>query len=151
MSFAWMAGAARSWWHQARPEPPWDRPPALPPDAPGVSVLIPCFNEEENAEETVTHALALDYPEFEVIAINDGSRDGTAAVLDRLAAIHPRLRVVHLAENQGKALALRAGALLARHEVLVCIDGDALLDPHSAHWLVRHFVEDPDIAAVTGN
>ena len=109
-------------------------------DPPPISVLIPCFNEEENAEETITHALALDYPEFEVIAINDGSRDGTAAVLERLAALHPRLRVIHLAENQGKAMALRTGALLARHEILVCIDGDALLDRHAAHWLVRHFV-----------
>ncbi len=150
MSLAWMAGAAVFWWRRERPEPRWDRPPALP-DSPPVSVLIPCFNEEENAEETVVHALALDYPEFEVIAINDGSRDGTGAVLDRLAAIHPRLRVVHLAENQGKALALRAGALLARHELLVCIDGDALLDPHAARWLVPHFVEHPEVAAVTGN
>jgi biofilm PGA synthesis N-glycosyltransferase PgaC len=58
---------------------------------------------------------------------------------------------VHLAENQGKAMGLQAGALLARHEILLCIDGDALLDPHAAHWLVRHFVESPDVAAVTGN
>lgn len=150
MSILWMAGAAISWWRRERPEPAWDDPPALAAP-PGVSVLIPCFNEEQNAEETVTHALGLDYPEFEVIAINDGSSDGTAAVLDRLAARHPRLRVVHLAENQGKALALRAGALLARHELLVCIDGDALLDRHAAHWLVRHFVECPEVAAVTGN
>jgi poly-beta-1,6-N-acetyl-D-glucosamine synthase len=150
MSLAWMAGAALFWWRHEHPEPAWDRPPALP-GSPPVSVLIPCFNEEANAEETVTHALALDYPEFEVIAINDGSADGTGAVLDRLAATHPRLRVVHLAENQGKAIALRAGTLLARHDLLVCIDGDALLDPHAAHWLVRHFVEHPEVAAVTGN
>jgi biofilm PGA synthesis N-glycosyltransferase PgaC len=150
MSGVWMVGAAISWWRRERPEPPWDDPPILP-RPPGVSVLIPCFNEEDNAEETVTHALALDYPEFEVIAINDGSKDGTAAVLDRLAAEHPRLRVVHLAENQGKALALRAGTLLARHEILVCIDGDALLDRHAAHWLVKHFVDSPEVAAVTGN
>jgi biofilm PGA synthesis N-glycosyltransferase PgaC len=48
-------------------------------------------------------------------------------------------------------MALQAGSLLAKHEILVCIDGDALLDPHCAHWMVRHFVEDPDVAAVTGN
>jgi biofilm PGA synthesis N-glycosyltransferase PgaC len=150
MSFAWMAGAAIYWWRHERPEPAWDRPRVLR-GSPPVSMLIPCFNEVENAEETVTHALALDYPEFEVIAIDDGSRDGTGAVLDRLAGRHPRLRVVHLAENQGKALALRAGALLARHELLVCIDGDALIDRHAAHWLVRHFVEHPEVAAVTGN
>ena len=150
MSAVWMAGAAVFWWRVERAQPRWDAPVPLG-DPPPISVLIPCFNEEENAEETITHALALDYPELEVIAINDGSRDGTAAVLERLAALHPRLRVIHLAENQGKAVALRTGALLARHEILVCIDGDALLDRHAAHWLVRHFVEDPGVAAVTGN
>ena len=87
----------------------------------------------------------------EVIAINDGSRDNTGEVLDRMAPLHPRLRVVHLAQNQGKAMALQAGSLLARHEILICIDGDALLDPHAAHWMVRHFVEDATVAAVTGN
>jgi biofilm PGA synthesis N-glycosyltransferase PgaC len=150
MSAVWMVGAAVFWWRRERVQPRWDAPVPLA-DPPPISVLIPCFNEEENAEETITHALALDYPEVEVIAINDGSRDGTAAVLERLAALHPRLRVIHLAENQGKAVALRTGALLARHELLVCIDGDALLDRHAAHWLVRHFVEDPGVAAVTGN
>ena len=150
MSVAWMVGAAIFWWRRERGRPRFDAPVPLPVSPP-ISVLIPCFNEEENAEETITHALALDYPELEVIAVNDGSRDGTAAVLDRLAAIHPRLRVIHLAENQGKAVALRTGALLARHEILVCIDGDALLDRHAAWWLVRHFVETPNVAAVTGN
>jgi poly-beta-1,6-N-acetyl-D-glucosamine synthase len=61
------------------------------------------------------------------------------------------LRVVHLAQNQGKAMALQAGSLLARHEILIGIDGDALLDRHAAHWLVRHFIADPQVAAVTGN
>jgi biofilm PGA synthesis N-glycosyltransferase PgaC len=61
------------------------------------------------------------------------------------------LRVVHLAKNQGKAMGLQAGSLLAKHEILICIDGDALLDADAAHWLVRHFVESPQVAAVTGN
>ena len=45
----------------------------------------------------------------------------------------------------------QAGALLARHELLLCIDGDALLDPHAAAWMVRHFQRDPRLGAVTGN
>ena len=150
MSFLWMTGAALFHWRYERGEAPWDRPRALP-DTPPVSVLIPCYNEGDNAQETLSHALALDYPEFEVIAINDGSADDTGEVLERMAAQHPRLRVVHLAQNQGKAMALQAGALLARHEILICIDGDALLDRHAAHWLVRHFVESREVAAVTGN
>lgn len=150
MSFLWMLGALLFHWRFERAEPYPEAPPRLPAPPP-VSVLIPAYNEGENVEETVRHALALDYPEFEVVAIDDGSRDDTGAVLDRLAARHPRLRVVHLAQNQGKAVVLQTGSLLARHELLLCIDGDALLDPRAAHWFVRHFAEDPRIAAVTGN
>ena len=150
MSLLWMLGAVIFHWRFERGLNPFHQP-VVRPDTPPVSVLIPCFNEGDNAEETLTYALRLDYPDFEVIAINDGSSDNTAEVLDRLAAVHPRLRVVHLAQNQGKAMALQAGSLLARHEILICIDGDALLDPHAAHWMVRHFVEDATVAAVTGN
>lgn len=150
MSYLWMLGAVLFYWRWERRDPPYRQPVALA-DTPPVSVLIPCYNEGDNVEETVAHALALDYPEFEVVAINDGSRDNTGAVLDRLAAQHPKLRVVHLAQNQGKAMGLQAGSLLARHEILICIDGDALLDRHAAHWLVRHFVQEAQVAAVTGN
>ncbi|MGC3996884.1 MAG: poly-beta-1,6-N-acetyl-D-glucosamine synthase [Anaeromyxobacter sp.] len=150
MSYLWMLGAALFYWRFERPEPAWDHPPELA-RSPPISVLVPLYNEEENAEETLTQALALDYPEFEVIAVNDGSKDGTGAVIDRLAALHPRLKAVHLAQNQGKAMGLQAACLLARHELLLCIDGDALIDRHAARWMVRHFVEDPHVAAVTGN
>lgn len=118
---------------------------------PPVSVLIPCFNEGANLAETLGAALSLQWADVEVIAINDGSSDDTGRQLEAWARRQPRLRVVHLARNQGKALALRAGALLARHELLLCIDGDALLDPHAVGWLVRHFQRDPRLGAVTGN
>jgi biofilm PGA synthesis N-glycosyltransferase PgaC len=150
MSWLWMLGALVFRLRRESRQEVGEGPPPLP-QTPPVSVLIPCYNEADNVEETLTHALALNYPEFEVVAINDGSRDNTGAVLDRMAAQHPRLRVVHLAQNQGKAMALNAGALLARHDILVCIDGDALLDRQAAHWLVRHFVRNPLVAAVTGN
>lgn len=117
----------------------------------GVSILIPCFNEGENAVETITYALNVAYPDFEVIAINDGSTDNTLAILLELARANPKLKVVNLAENQGKALGLQAGALLAKNDFLVCIDGDALLDPYCVHWMVKHFIRYPQVAAVTGN
>jgi biofilm PGA synthesis N-glycosyltransferase PgaC len=149
MSWLWMLGALLfRLRHEGGARP---RVAATLSGTPPVSVLIPCYNEGENAEETLTHALGLDYPDFEVIAINDGSSDNTAEVLDRMARLHPRLRVVHLAQNQGKAMGLTAGALLARHDILVCIDGDALLDRQAAHALVWHFVKDQHVAAVTGN
>ena len=129
----------------------WCLQPPEGMQGPPVSVLIPCFNEGPNLSETLRAALELRWSDWEVIAINDGSSDDTGAQLEAWAADHPRLRVVHLARNQGKALALQAGAVLARHELLLCIDGDALLDPHAAAWMVRHFQRDPRLGAVTGN
>ena len=111
---------------------------------------MPCYNEGDNVEETLGTAAAVDYPEFEIIAINDGSRDNTAEVLDRLATRIPNLRVVHLAANQGKATALNTGALLAKHELLVCIDGDALLDPQALYWVARDFRRAP-VGGIAGN
>lgn len=75
-------------------------------DNPSISIIIPCFNEEKNVEETIHAALAQRYENIEVIAVNDGSTDKTRAILDRMAAQIPHLRVIHLAQNQGKPLRL---------------------------------------------
>lgn len=149
MSYLWMIGALIFYWKE-RQDPPYQQPKPLAA-YPKVAVLVPCFNEDDNAEETLSHALSLDYPNFEVIAINDGSTDNTADVLNRLAGQYEKLRVVHLAHNQGKAMALQAGSLLTEAEYLIGIDGDALLDPHAATWMLRHFLKDETVAAVTGN
>lgn len=117
----------------------------------GVSIIIPCYNEGINALETLTYALNVKYPEFEVIAVNDGSKDDTLDILTKLTKTNPKLKVVNLAENQGKAIALQAGALLAKYEYLVCIDGDALIDEYCLHWMMKHFMRYPAVAAVTGN
>ncbi len=149
MAWYWMAGAIVFYFARERGMPPPDRPPSLD-RWPPISILVPCYNEADNAEETLSTAAAIDYPDFEIIAINDGSRDNTAEILDRLAARIPRLRVVHLAENQGKATALNTGALLAKHELLVCIDGDALLDRHSLRW-IAHVFRHAFVGALGGN
>ncbi len=149
MAWYWIAGGLLFYLARERHMAPQNQPPPL--DAwPPISIIVPCYNEEDNAEETLSAAAAVDYPEFEVIAVNDGSRDNTAAVLDELATRIPGLRVVHLAENQGKATAMNTGALMARHELLVCIDGDALMDPHALRWIARAFRR-ADIGAITGN
>jgi biofilm PGA synthesis N-glycosyltransferase PgaC len=151
MAYLWMVGALYYFTH-------WeldigrriDQPPPLD-NYPPVSLLVPCFNEGDNVEETIDYLAHQQYPEFEIIAINDGSTDDTGAILDRLAEKYPRLRVIHLAGNQGKAMALRMGTLAANHEFLICIDGDALLDIHATSWIMRHFVNGPRVGAVTGN
>jgi biofilm PGA synthesis N-glycosyltransferase PgaC len=150
MSWYWIVGG---WLHEQareRLEPPHDAPPRLA-SYPPVSILVPCFNEEDGAEETFAALERIDYPDYEILAINDGSRDRTREVLDRLERRIPRLRVVHLATNQGKSTALNVGALAARHEILVCIDGDALLDPNALTWFVRRFQSDGSLGALTGN
>lgn len=138
MSWYWMAGGLLFYFERERFMPPHDHPVGMA-QWPPISILIPCYNEGLHAEETLLTACASDYPDFEVIAINDGSSDNTAEVLDRLLATLPALRVIHMAANQGKAVALNTGAMLARHEIVVCIDGDALLDPHALRWIARAF------------
>ena len=118
---------------------------------PPVSILIPCYNEGENIRETIEYLLKQEYPCFEIIAINDGSKDNTLAILTDLAYQHDKLRVVNLATNQGKAVGLRTAALMANSEYLICIDGDALLATNAVAWLVRHFIDHPEVGAVTGN
>ncbi|HUG57127.1 MAG TPA: glycosyltransferase, partial [Candidimonas sp.] len=109
MSGIWMAGGLYFWFQWERK---WQWRPYRPPQFPGnplISIIIPCYNEEDHGEDTILAALAQEYPNIEVIAVNDGSTDGTAALFDRLTVEHSRLRIIHLAENQGKAMALRMG------------------------------------------
>ena len=70
--------------------------------------------------------------------------------LDRLAKQDPRLTVLHQ-HNQGKAMALNNGLAVASGEILVGIDGDAVLDYDAVRWMVKHFIESPRVGAVTGN
>jgi biofilm PGA synthesis N-glycosyltransferase PgaC len=151
MAYLWMVGALYYFAHwELGPGTRIDQPPPLP-ETPGVSFLVPCHNEGENVEETIEFLVNQQYPEFEIIAINDGSKDNTGEILDRLAERHQPLRVIHLASNQGKAMALRMGAMASNHEFLICVDGDALLDRHATAWIMQHFVNGPRVGAVTGN
>ncbi len=151
MAYLWMIGGIYYYFHWERSE---SRGPEEPPELdeyPFVSILVPCHNEAENVRETIAWAHAQEYPDFEVIAINDGSTDETGEILEELQAWYPRLRVIHHAQNQGKAMGLRTGTLASKGEYLVCIDGDALLAPHATTWIVRHFLSGPRVGAVTGN
>jgi len=150
MAYLWMAGALYYYFSKERKEPLYGSPPLLP-EYPHVSVLVPCFNEGDNAYETIGALLKLNYPNYDIIAINDGSSDNTAAIIDDIASKHPNVKAVQLASNQGKAMALTVGAILSSSEFLVCIDGDAVLDPNCITWMMRHFISGPRVGAVTGN
>jgi glycosyltransferase involved in cell wall biosynthesis len=95
---------------------------------PALSYFFPAHNEAENLEALVEEALeALPAlaERFEVIAVNDGSRDATGEIADRLAAAHPGVvRVVHHPTNLGYGAALRSGFRAASHELVCFTDGD---------------------------
>lgn len=151
MAYVWMTGAIIYYLIWERRD--GDTETAMPvfERSPSVSLLIPCYNEGENIRETIEFLLRQRYLNYEIVAINDGSRDNTLEILRALAEQYDTVRVVHLDANQGKAMALRAGALLSNSEYLVCIDGDALLAPEAVAWMVRHFMDNPKVGAVTGN
>lgn len=126
-------------------EPDPDHPGFLP----SVTVLVPAYNEEAHILETVDACLAIDYPDFEVMVVDDGSSDGTRRLLEPLATAG-RIRLLAKEMNEGKALALNDGLVVARGEICVIIDADARPDPQVLHAMVGHFGS-ARVAAVTGN
>ncbi len=151
MSYVWMIGAVIFYVSFERKQVDTCEPVAALKDPPPVSILVPCYNEANNIQDTLEFLLSQQYPDFEIIAINDGSVDSTLDILRSMAEKHPQIRVINLSSNQGKAMALRTGAMLTKNEFLVCIDGDALLDTQAVAWMMRHFQDNPRVAAVTGN
>nr|WP_315209111.1 poly-beta-1,6-N-acetyl-D-glucosamine synthase [uncultured Albidiferax sp.] len=150
MSYLWMCGGLYYYFHYERNDPPYDQPPALT-EYPPVSILVPCHNEASNIEDTVEALLAINYPTFEILLIDDGSTDTSPQMLDAMARKDSRIRVIHLAQNQGKAVGLNTAAMMARYDFFLCIDGDSVVDPHCLHWMMRHLVNSPRVGAVSGN
>lgn len=108
--------------------------PLTEADPPAVSVIIPALNEEKHIETALASVLALDYPNLEIIVLDDRSTDATPAILERMAARHPsRLRVMRIRELPpgwiGKNHALHSGAEQARGEFLLFTDADVQLSP----------------------
>ncbi len=100
---------------------------------PLVSVIIPARDEAADIENCLQSILASDYPQLEIIAVNDRSADTTGAIMDRIAEIDARVRTVHIQTLPdgwlGKNHALQTGADLAQGEYLLFTDGDILFEP----------------------
>lgn len=151
MAWVWIIGGVWYFYHwEAKKGTDPEHPPETE-TTPRCCIVIPCYNEAANIRDTVHYAHSSEYPDVEVIAVNDGSTDETGQLLEALTHDYPNLRVVHLATNQGKAIALRTGALAATSDFLVCIDGDAQLHPKAAAWMMHHLTTGPRVGAVTGN
>jgi glycosyltransferase involved in cell wall biosynthesis len=99
---------------------------------PGISVFLPSHNEEANVERVVS-GYVREMPkiadDFEVIVVDDGSRDRTGAIADRMAAADPHVRVVHHPVNRGYGGAVISGIRAARMPYVLLSDGDGQFDP----------------------
>jgi dolichol-phosphate mannosyltransferase len=104
-----------------------------------LSVVVPVKNEAENVEPLVREIVAAlrDRLEFEIIYVNDGSTDGTAAVLARLRQEIPMLRVIHHRSACGQSQAVTSGVRAARHEWIATLDGDGQNDPADIPALIN--------------
>jgi glycosyltransferase involved in cell wall biosynthesis len=126
----------------------------LPHNAPlQVSVVIPVYNEEANVAELVERvgaALTRSGRSFELICVDDGSRDGSAAALDALAASRPWLKPLYLIRNYGQSAALQAGFDAAQGELIVTLDGDLQNEPDDIPQLLDFLGEHPDIDVISG-
>jgi cellulose synthase/poly-beta-1,6-N-acetylglucosamine synthase-like glycosyltransferase/peptidoglycan/xylan/chitin deacetylase (PgdA/CDA1 family) len=129
--------------HAVRVAPPGD----LTTYRPGVSVIVPAYNEELGIAAAIRSLAGSDYPDLEIIVVDDGSTDATSQVVGALDI--PGLRLIRQA-NAGKPAALNTGIAAARHDVLVLVDGDTVFEPDAMSALVAPLA-DPAIGAVSGN
>jgi cellulose synthase/poly-beta-1,6-N-acetylglucosamine synthase-like glycosyltransferase len=143
------------------------------PATPGVSVIAPAYNEQATIVESMRSLLLLNYPQFEVICVNDGSKDETLKraseafdLVEAPMAVDPVLRTAKVRgiyrslthaefvmvdkENGGRADALNAGINAARYPLVCLIDADSLLEPQALTQAVLPFLESPETVAVGG-
>lgn len=128
---------------------------------PGVSIIIPCFNEVDWIERTIISCINQDYPleKLEVIVVDDCSIDGSYEKIttvieelkerEKLYDIENRVSYIRQEQNAGKREAMGRGALLAKHDLLVFVDSDSFLDPYAIRNIVQPF-KDADMGGVSG-
>jgi cellulose synthase/poly-beta-1,6-N-acetylglucosamine synthase-like glycosyltransferase len=114
-----------------------------------VSIVVPAYNEEAVIVSTINRVLASRYDDFDVIVVDDGSKDHTLDVLRAHFSTHPRVSILSV-PNGGKANALNVGIAQAKGAVIVALDADTQFESQTVPNLVRWF-SDPTIGAVAGN
>ncbi|WMJ84823.1 glycosyltransferase [Oscillospiraceae bacterium LTW-04] len=129
--------------------------------SPGVTIIIPCFNEEEWIQKTIVSCVNQDYPidKLEVIVVDDCSNDQSVEkIKEIIGKLHSegarfktreRVRYIVQPQNLGKRHALAQGVMTAKHELVVFVDSDSFLDPYAIRNLVMPF-QDPKMGGVSG-
>lgn len=116
---------------------------------PGVTIIVPCWNEEKTVYKTVRSLLQLAYPKdrLKIFLIDDGSTDNTWKVISKFSK-YPNVKVFHK-ENGGKYTALNLGLKNTDTEFFGCLDADSIADRESLVRLMSYFEKDPEIMAVS--
>jgi glycosyltransferase involved in cell wall biosynthesis len=115
-----------------------------------LSITVPIFNEEKNIEPLhgqLVQALEKLGRPFEIVLVDDGSTDGSAAALDSLAARDPRVKIVHFRRNYGQTAAMMAGIRYASGEIIIPMDGDLQNDPADIAKLLAKLDEGYDVVS----
>ncbi|MFD0794786.1 glycosyltransferase [Mucilaginibacter litoreus] len=117
-------------------------------ELPPISIIVPAYNEEVTAIKTIESLLQTEYPAFNIIFVDDGSKDNTYKVVSEAYASHPLVKVL-TKPNGGKASALNFGISHCEHNFVVCIDADTQLQTNAIYHLMTYFT-DEEIGAVAG-
>jgi hyaluronan synthase len=128
------------------------RPPKDVGFSPPVTVALACKNEEASIGRTIDCIYASDYPRelLQVIAVDDGSTDGTWEAMSRAKERHPSLELIRFEQNRGKRHGMGAAARKATGDVVVYVDSDSFVRPDALHRIVQGFA-DPDVGAICGH
>ncbi|HWB65087.1 MAG TPA: glycosyltransferase, partial [Chitinophagales bacterium] len=116
---------------------------------PFVSIIVPAYNESVSCVRTVNNVLKSNYPNYEVIFVNDGSKDDTLALVTAAFKGNSKVKILDK-PNGGKASALNVGIASAKGDYVVCVDADTQLKPDAVSKLMEAFT-DEDVGAVAGN
>ena len=152
-SFFWFFGSLSYRWLRPNTEDnDWQPLPLA--KQPLITIMIPAHNEEVMIESTIRYLFdQLNYDNFEILVMNDGSTDGTEDILQRLQGEYPRLRVITIEANKGKAHAFNIGMYFAKGEYILSNDADTVPEPDALMKYMNYFIHDRDMntSAVTAN
>jgi hyaluronan synthase len=115
-----------------------------------VSVLIPIFNQEQMISDVIKAIDESTYKNIEIIAVNDGSKDDTQKILEKLERTIPKLKVINK-KNEGKRKAVASGFNLSKGKFIVLVDSDSVIDKNGIAEFLKTFNENPRIGAAVGN
>ena len=117
---------------------------------PKITIMIPAHNEERGIENAINSILGAEYNNKEIIVIDDGSTDNTYQIAKKYSDQN-LLKLIHRNQASGsKAAALNYGSVYATGDLILCMDGDTVIEPQALHRIVGHFKDD-DVVAVAGN